>query len=130
MSETDEARVVAAFLHTGIVHIAQRLGPLGDGILVIKLAAGGPQTVDELAERENLAPHRVRQALATMAERGWVREQPDGRWAATRDGIETIQHGRQMRIDFLARGMRDMTPDEVDLLGRAANLLNRLAATP
>jgi DNA-binding MarR family transcriptional regulator len=129
LSETDETRVVAAFLHTGLVHIAQKLGPLGDGILVIKLAAGGPQSVGELAERENLAPHRVEQALATLSERGWVRRRPDGRWAATREGIETIQQGRQMRIDFLARGMSEMTPDEVELLGRAANLLNRLAST-
>lgn len=121
--------MVASFLHTGIVHIAQKLGPLGDGVLVIKLASRGPQTEDELAAGETLAPHRVKHALATLAERGWVCEQPDGRWAATREGLDTIQQGRQMRIDYLTRGLRRMTPDEVELLGRAANLLDRLAQT-
>ena len=129
MSETDEARVVAAFLHTGLVHIAQKLGPLGDGVLVIKLAAGGPKTSDELAANENLTPQHAHQALATLAERGWVRAQPDGRWIATREGIETIQRGREMRIEFLVKGMRQMTSDEVEVLGHAANLLNRLAQT-
>ena len=129
LSETDETRLVAAYLHTGLVHIAQKLGPLGDGILVIRLASRGPQTLDELAQRENLAPHRVGQSLDKLLERGWVTREVDGRWAATREGIETIRKGRDMRIDFLASGLRRMTPDEVELLGRAANLLDRLAQT-
>jgi len=120
---------VAAYLHTGLVHIAQKLGPLGDGILVIRLASRGPQTADELAQSENLAPHRLMQALNQLRERGWVQEGDDGRWSATRDGIETIQKGRDMRIDYLARGLRGMTSDEVELLGRAAELLNQLAQT-
>lgn len=129
MSETDETRLVAAYLHTGLVHIAQKLGPLGDGILVIHLASRGPQTTDELAQHENLAPHRVKESLDKLLERGWVSKDAGGRWSATRDGIETIRKGRDARVDFLASGLRRMTPDEVELLGRAANLLDRLAQT-
>lgn len=129
MSETDETRLVAAFLHTGLVHIAQKLGPVGDGILVIRLFTGGPQTLDELAARENLAPHRVAEMLDKLSEQGWVTRDPEGVWSATREGIETIKRGRDMRVDYLARGLRQMTAEEVELLGRAANLLDRLAQT-
>ncbi|MBI3967972.1 MAG: winged helix DNA-binding protein [Chloroflexi bacterium] len=46
---------------------------------------------------------------------------------ATERGRQTLERGRRLRLDQLERRLRDLSPEELAVLGNAADLMERLA---
>lgn len=92
----------------------------------------GPLTPSELAQRERIRRPTVTRIVASLAELGLVTRTPDptdGRAclvAATAEGSALLRRMRTRKNAYLAKRMRDLDPDEVATLERAAEILERL----
>lgn len=93
----------------------------------------GDCTVGELAAHERVRPPSMTRTVACLVEEGYAARRPhetDGRAvvvALTEQGREVLLADRRRRDAWLARQLRGLTPEERDLLRRAAPLIQRLA---
>jgi DNA-binding MarR family transcriptional regulator len=96
------------------------------------IEAHGPLTPSELANRERIKRPTATRIVAKLEELELVTraaDPSDGRAclvAATREGRELLKRLRTRKNAYLARRMRDLDPDEVAVLERAAGILERL----
>lgn len=92
----------------------------------------GPLTPSELADIERVKRPTATRILRGLEAQGLVERTPDpndGRSALislTGEGRERLRRLRQRKNAYLARRMRDLDPDEVAALERAAEILERL----
>lgn len=92
----------------------------------------GPLTPSELAERERVQRPTATRIVASLVELGLVTRTPDpsdGRGflvAPTTEGRALLKRLRGRKNAYLAKRMRDLDPDEVATLERAAEILERL----
>jgi DNA-binding MarR family transcriptional regulator len=135
---------VAAHLRLAVARTARRLrqeafAAEGRGELSPSLSAAlvtidihGPLTPSELAERERVKRPTATRILANLDRLGLVTRTPDpadGRAslvATTASGRTLLQRLRTRKNAYLARRLRDLDPDEVETLERAAAILERL----
>jgi DNA-binding MarR family transcriptional regulator len=93
----------------------------------------GELTIGELAARERVKAPSMTRTVNCLEEGGHVVRRPhatDGRQvlvALSETGRATLLADRRRRDEWLARRLRDLTPDERDVLRRAAPILERLA---
>lgn len=93
----------------------------------------GELSVGELAARERVKAPSMTRTINCLADGDHVVRRPhetDGRQvlvALTDKGRATLLADRRRRDEWLARRLRDLTPDERDVLRRAAPILERLA---
>jgi DNA-binding MarR family transcriptional regulator len=134
----------AAHLRLAIVRTARRLRQEafeteGRGQLSPSLSAAlatverhGPLTPSELAERERIKRPTATRIVANLERLGLVtrtQDPADGRaWlvATTPEGRELLRRLRTRKNAYLAKRLRDLDPDEVATLERAAAILERL----
>ena len=134
----------AARLRLAIVRTARRLRQdafeaEGEGVLSPTLTAAlatvelhGPLTPSELAERERVRRPTATRAVARLVELGLASRTPDpsdGRGflvAPTAAGSALLKRLRGRKNAYLAKRMRDLDPDQVETLERAAGILERL----
>ena len=135
---------VASHLRLAIARTARRLRQdafeaEGHGVLSPTLTAAlattelhGPLTPSELAERERVKRPTATRSLASLEHLGLVSRTPDptdGRGflvATTAEGRELLRRLRTRKNAYLAKRLRDLDPDEVATLERAATILERL----
>jgi DNA-binding MarR family transcriptional regulator len=92
----------------------------------------GPLTPSELAERERVRRPTATRTVANLVELGLVTRTPDpadGRGflvATTAEGSALLKRLRSRKNAYLAKRMRDLDPDDVATLERAAAILERL----
>ncbi|MGE5407074.1 MAG: MarR family winged helix-turn-helix transcriptional regulator [Syntrophothermus sp.] len=92
----------------------------------------GPLTPSELAEIERVKRPTTTRTLRCLARDGLVGRTPDpadGRSSlvAVNDaGRERLRRLRGRKNAYLARRMRDLTPEEIETLERAAEILDRM----
>jgi DNA-binding MarR family transcriptional regulator len=92
----------------------------------------GPLTPSELAEIERVKRPTATRILRDLEEEGLVERTPDpndGRSALislTGEGRERLRRLRKRKNAYLARRMRNLGPNEVATLGRAAEILERV----
>ncbi len=104
-----------------------QLAVLGD------LFREGEQTVGQLAALQRVQPPTMTRAVNQLEQEGYVVRRPseqDGRCvlvSLSERGAETLAADRLRRDAWLARELRRLTPDERDVLRRAAPILERLA---
>ncbi len=136
---TDTA--LASELRTTVMRLARRLrNQRADNTLSLSQIAAlgtlfrhGPLTPSELAAHERVQPPSMTRLVAKLEEAGLVTrtDHPtDGRQvlvAASPAGIAMIKEDRRRRDAWLAQRMRDLTPEERDVLHRAAEVLGRIA---
>ena len=73
--------------------------------------------------------------VAGLEARGLVKRRADARDArafrieATARGTKLLQEGRRRRVARLANGLQGLSPDELDLIGRAAAIIERVSKT-
>ena len=117
--------------------------PVGDGVLSPTLTAAlatverfGPLTPSELAQREQVRRPTATRIVANLVELGLATRTPDpvdGRAclvATTVQGRALLKRLRKRKNAYLAKRMRDLDPDEVETLERAAGILERLLDDP
>ena len=137
---TVDAGSLASRLRLSVTRVSRTLRREGAGAeisptLMSALATverHGPMTVGELATHEQVQKPTVTRIVAALQERDLVARTPDpldGRisWLeATGQGRRLLQRVRRRRDEYLAARLKRLSPDELETLERAAELLERL----
>jgi DNA-binding MarR family transcriptional regulator len=133
---------LASQLRVSVVRLARRLRSEREPSNELSVAAigvlgalirKGDLTVGQLAAEERVQPPSMTRTVTALVEQGYVVRRAsaeDGRSvivALSEKGRETLLADRRRREAWLARRLRDFTPEERDLLRRATPLLERLA---
>jgi len=134
-----EAIQVADRLHSAAIHLLRRLRvrDLASGIGPAQLSAlsvlvfGGPRSLGELADAEQVRPPTMSRIVAGLERDGLVRRRPteDKRRVsleATAKGTKILQEGRQRRVESLAVAVQLLDVTEVQKLGELTELLERI----
>jgi DNA-binding MarR family transcriptional regulator len=134
------AAQLAAALRDSITRLNRRLRqarPMGD-LTITQLSAltslelGGALTPRELAEAERVQPPTLTKIVAKLEERGLVQRSPhptDGRQvilAASESGRAVVAEHRRTRDEWLAKQLIALTPEEREVLAKAAEILGRI----
>jgi DNA-binding MarR family transcriptional regulator len=134
---------LASQLRLGVMRLSRRLRqhaprditPSQLSALAV-IARDGRLTLSQLAEAERVQPPTITRVVDALVQRGLVERLPsetDRRvaWVApTAAGLALVEEIRQRRDAYLARHLRALPPDDLDLLARAAELLERLMEDP
>jgi DNA-binding MarR family transcriptional regulator len=97
------------------------------------LARHDSMTPGELAEHEKVQPPSMTRVIAVLEERGLVRREPhatDRRQViltVTDDGRDVVQRVRRRREAWLAQRLQELTPEERQILGAAAPILEKIS---
>ena len=100
------------------------------------VARDGRLTLSQLADAERVQPPTITRVVDALVQRGLVDRTPsetDRRvaWVApTASGLALVEEIRQRRDAYLARHLRALPPADLELLARAAELLERLMEDP
>jgi DNA-binding MarR family transcriptional regulator len=129
-------------LHSGAIHLLRRVaredlksglgGPALSALSVIVF--GGPISLGRLAEAERVRPPTMTRTVQGLEAAGLVRREPDredGRVVklhATAKGTRVLHAARARRVEALASALRSLPAEERETLGRAIDVLDRLAA--
>jgi len=136
---------LASALRISVSRLARRLRAerlakgLEPGLSDTQLAALGAlerhtqMTPGELADHEKVQPPSMTRVIAVLEERGLVMRGPhasDRRQVVltvTEPGRAVVQQSRQLREAWLARRLRELTPQERATLRAAAPILEKLS---
>jgi DNA-binding MarR family transcriptional regulator len=132
---------VADRLHSAAVHLLRlvRREDVSSGLTPARLSAlsvlvfGGPRTVGELAAAEGVRSPTMSRLVTEMEAEGLVerRASTDDRRVvvvtATGTGRRTVQEGRRRRVAVVAERLGRLEAVDLDLLDRAATLMERIA---
>jgi DNA-binding MarR family transcriptional regulator len=123
-------------LHSAAIHLLRRLrirdresgaGPAQLSALSV-LVFGGPRSLGELADAEQVRPPTMSRIVASLERWGLVRRHAteDGRRVrleATPRGVALMWEGRQRRVELLARALDILPEKERDTLRESIALL-------
>jgi DNA-binding MarR family transcriptional regulator len=133
---------LASELRLSVMRLRRRLSnerhpdnPLSMGAMAVLgcLFRNGDLTVGELAGHERVQPPSMTRTVNSLEAGGYVTRrahETDGRQVVvglSERGRTTLLADRARRDAWLARRLRELTPDERDVLRRAAPLLEQLA---
>jgi DNA-binding MarR family transcriptional regulator len=140
----EENLVIAHRLHSAAIHLLRRLrrqdaaaglpAPWLSALSV--LTFGGPRTMTELAEAEQVRPPTISRLVKDMERDGLVQRVPDPvdgrvqRVQATERGQEVLYEGRARRVSVLAKGIEALTVADKVTLAQALPILERLTLPP
>jgi DNA-binding MarR family transcriptional regulator len=133
---------VADRLHSATIHLLRNLRRQDDatGLSASRLSAlsvvvfGGPVTITQLARAEQVSTPTMTRMLVGLERDGFVkreRDAHDGRviWIrATPKGERILREGRKRRVAALASDVATLDRSQLELLERAADLMERLSA--
>lgn len=133
---------LASTLRLSVMRLARRLrAERADTSLSLSQLAAlatldrhGPLTPGELAAHERVQPPSMTRLVATLEAAGLARRDPhptDGRQVLLRitpEGSGILLEDRRRRDAWLAQQLRELDPADLDVLTRAAAVLDRLAA--
>src|ERR1700676_3959999 len=126
-------------LHSAAIHLLRRLrvrdresgvGPAQLSALSV-LVFGGPRSLGELAEAEQVRPPTMSRIVAGAARGGLVkrRKTEDGRRVrleASAKGMKILQEGRKRRVESLAKAVYLLSGREQNQLVELVELLQRV----
>ncbi|MGB8473540.1 MAG: MarR family transcriptional regulator [Candidatus Acidiferrum sp.] len=126
-------------LHSAAIHLLRRLrvrdresgiGPAQLSALSV-LVFGGPRSLGELADAEQVRPPTMSRIVAGLERAGLVRRQSteDGRrvrLTATGKGTKVMGEGRKRRVDTLATALASLHENEREQLLQTVNLLRQV----
>jgi DNA-binding MarR family transcriptional regulator len=126
-------------LRPAIARLSRRLRQEAGGDLspsqttaLVTVAAHGPLTPSELATRERIQRPTATRVLALLEEAGWVERavDPTDRRSslvrATPAGAALLDELRARKDVYLARRLDGLAPDELAVLARATEILERV----
>ena len=134
-----KATEIADRLHSAAIHLLRRLrvrdresgvGPAQLSALSV-LVFGGPRSLGELADAEQVRPPTMSRIVAGLEGAGLVRRRAteDGRRVrleASAKGTRILQEGRKRRVESLAQAILSLSEREQQQLGELAELLQRV----
>jgi DNA-binding MarR family transcriptional regulator len=138
-SRADEQ--AAAAVNSALVHLLRRvardddstIGPAASSALSV-VVFGGDQRLGDLARFERVSLATMSRVVDGLERTGFARRRRDAAdrrqvWVeATPDGRRYLEAGRARRVAMLTERLRRLTGAERDLVARAAELMERLAA--
>jgi DNA-binding MarR family transcriptional regulator len=136
-SAQDDAERTADRLHSAAIHLLRRLRreDATSGLSAPRLSAlsvlvfGGPLTLGELANAEQVRPPTMTRLVTALEAAGLVTREPaasDGRLTrirATPNGRTLLLRGRARRVAALTAEVRALAPDEREVLDAAVTVL-------
>jgi DNA-binding MarR family transcriptional regulator len=131
---------IADHLHSASIHLLRRLRRTDQalGVSGPKLSAlsvlvfGGPRTVGALADAEHVRVPTMSRLVDQLSREGLLvrRSSSKDRRAvlleATTRGVEILEEGRQLRIMQLAERLGHLSKKDLDAVGTAVAILERL----
>ena len=134
---------LASVLRLAVMRLARRMrAERADTALTLSqlsslatLERHGPMTPRDLAAAERVQPSSMTRMLASLEQDALVLRTPhpsDGRQvllAASDSGTALLREDRRRREAWLARQLAVLGPDDVEVLRRAAAVLDRLASS-
>ena len=134
-----DAVQIADQLHSAAIHLLRRLrvrdresgiGPAQLSALSV-LVFGGPRSLGELAEAEQVRPPTMSRIVAGLERAGLVRRHAteDGRRVrleATAKGTKIPQEGRKRRVESLSQAVSALPRKELQQLGEFTALLQHV----
>jgi DNA-binding MarR family transcriptional regulator len=131
-------------LHSAAIHLLRRLRREDEasGLTAPRLSAlsvvvfNGPLTLSALADAEQVRAPTITRIIAALEGAGLVSREPDpadGRAAlvrATPAGVRLLGKTRSRRLAALSSEMKELPPDDLATLERAAVILERLVRVP
>jgi DNA-binding MarR family transcriptional regulator len=143
-SRTSTSRTaVADALHSAAIHLLRgvRQEDVRTGVGPARLSAlsvlvfAGPMRLTDLARLEQVKPPTMTKVIAGLEAGGLVKRRPDSddaravKLEATARGTKLLQQGRRRRVNRLAAALQALASDEVDVLARAAGIIERVSRT-
>jgi len=136
-SAQDDAERTADRLHSAAIHLLRRLRreDAQSGLSAPRLSAlsvlvfGGPLTLGELANAEQVRPPTMTRLVTALEADGLVTREPDAsdgrltRIRATPNGRTLLLRGRARRVAALTAEVRALAPDEREVLDAAVTIL-------
>jgi len=133
----DDAERTADRLHSAAIHLLRRLRreDAQSGLSAPRLSAlsvlvfGGPLTLGELANAEQVRPPTMTRLVTALEADGLVTREPDAsdgrvtRIRATPNGRTLLLRGRARRVAALTAEVRALAPDEREVLDAAVTVL-------
>jgi DNA-binding MarR family transcriptional regulator len=130
---------IADRLHSAAIHLLRRLrvrdresgvGPAQLSALSV-LVFGGPRSLGELADAEQVRPPTMSRIVAGLERAGLVRRHAteDGRRVrleASAKGTKILQAGRKRRVESLAKALSSLSEEEQRQLCALTDLLNQV----
>ena len=127
-------------LHAAAIHLLRRLRVDDEalGISAPRLSAlsvlvfAGPMRIGALAQLEQVEPPTMTRLVDAMERDGYVERAPDpeDRRAVivrpTPKGTRALKQGRAQRVEALAAGLRTLSPDQLSILARGVEVLERV----
>jgi DNA-binding MarR family transcriptional regulator len=138
----NQRTAIADALHSAAIHLLRgvREEDARSGVGPARLSAlsvlvfAGPKRLTELARIEQVKPPTMTKVVAGLAAAGLVRRRADAgdaravRLEATARGTKLLQEGRRRRVDRLASALQTLSLDELEVLRRAAAIVERVSA--
>ncbi len=130
----------ADLLHSAAIHLLRRLrvrdresgvGPSQLSALSVLVLGGGPRSLGELAEAEQVRPPTMSRIVAGLVRAGLVRrgKTEDGRrvrLAATAKGTRILQEGRRRRVESLAQALSVFSSEDREKLHELIDHLEKV----
>lgn len=133
---------VADALHSAAIHLLRGVrkedertgvGPARLSALSV-LVFAGPMRLTDLARIEQVKPPTMTKIVAGLESAGLVRRRVDEedaralRLEATPRGTKLLQEGRRRRVERFASALEPLPASDLDVLARAAAILERISA--
>src|SRR5713226_5562167 len=127
-------------LHSAAIHLLRRLrvrdresgvGPAQLSALSVLVLGGGPRSLGELAEAEQVRPPTMSRIVAGLERAGLVRRHAteDGRRVrleASAKGAKILQEGRKRRVESLEKAVASFPEKEQQQLAELTQLLQQV----
>jgi DNA-binding MarR family transcriptional regulator len=138
-----DTAALAGRLRIGVTRLARRLRQEAEPditpsmlVALSSVDSQGPLTMRDLCAIERVQPPSMTRIVAALVDAGLVERRADpsdGRvvWIrVTGAGRRLLERSRGRKEAYLARALRDLEPDELQTLERAAGILERLTDGP
>jgi DNA-binding MarR family transcriptional regulator len=134
-----EAYRIGDLLHSAAIHLLRKvrardqsmgIGPAQLSALSV-LVFGGPRSLKELAEAEQVRPPTMSRIVTGLVRAGLVRRKETNdkrrlRLEATAKGTKILQQGRRRRVELLAQTLQTLTQSELHQATIVAQFMQNL----
>jgi DNA-binding MarR family transcriptional regulator len=134
---------LASRLRLSVTRLARQLRQTADsdlsptqGSILATVSNHGPLTLGELADLERVASPTITKAISLLHDKGLVAKTTDPedrrfvRVTLTPAGQALLERTRARKTAWLARRLADLSPDQLDQLRTATELLEDLTTRP